>query len=153
MTDIALVWDYASGTADLALDGNDLLIDQGLQTAVLISLFTDAQAQPGDTIPDGTTDARGWWGDLPLLSDADAAGADYIGSGLWIVVERGVIVDDTLRQVETRAGQSLAWMQADGVAGTITAVAVSPNPGWIETYINIAQGAETTPFNFLWQHS
>ena len=153
MTDIALVWDYASGTADLALNGNDLLLDQGLQTAVLISLFTDAQAQPGDAIPDGTTDQRGWWGDLPLLSAADAAGGDATGSRLWVVTERGVIVDNTLRQIETRTLQGLDWMRADGVASSITAVAASPNPGWIETAIALTQGATTTPFNLLWQHS
>ena len=48
-----------------------------LQTAILISLFTDAQASPDDMIQDGSGDPRGWWGDL--------GSSKPIGSKLWLL--------------------------------------------------------------------
>ncbi|MCW7416186.1 phage GP46 family protein [Escherichia coli] len=59
MADIAIVWDKGCGS--LQLNGADLLTDDSLMTAVLISLFTDRRALTSDEIPDGTRDRRGWW--------------------------------------------------------------------------------------------
>lgn len=61
MADIAIVW--RNGRGNLALNGSDLLTDNSIETAVIISLFTDRRAQPSDLIPDGSTDRRGWWAD------------------------------------------------------------------------------------------
>ena len=44
MTDIALNWINALGGADIALEGPHLATDDGLRTAVIVSLFTDARA-------------------------------------------------------------------------------------------------------------
>lgn len=55
MADIAIVWDQGCGS--LQLNGADLLTDDSLLTAVLISLFTDRRALASDEIPDGTRDA------------------------------------------------------------------------------------------------
>lgn len=68
MADIAVVWDQGCGS--LQLNGADLLTDNSLLTAVIISLFTDRRALDSDEIPDGTRDRRGWWetvsGSAPL---------------------------------------------------------------------------------------
>ena len=54
-----------------------LRAERGLRSAVLISLFTDRRAEPGD-VPEGE-DPRGWWADV--LGEE----GDRIGSRLWLI--------------------------------------------------------------------
>ncbi|EOM5101013.1 phage GP46 family protein [Escherichia coli] len=75
MADIAVVWDQGCGS--LQLNGADLLTDNSLLTAVIISLFTDRRALDSDEIPDGTRDRRGWWG--------DSFRERPVGSRLWLL--------------------------------------------------------------------
>ena len=64
-------------TADLRLQGRDLLADDSLYTAVVVSLFTDARARSSDELPPEfeAEDLRGFWG--------DGLGEESIGSGFW----------------------------------------------------------------------
>ena len=78
MADIALTWNNDIGAGDLCVVGADLLADDGLETAVLLSLFSDRRARE-EEIPPGQTWRRGWWGDL-LADDQD-----QIGSKLWLL--------------------------------------------------------------------
>jgi hypothetical protein len=57
-------------------------LEDTLQTAVIISLFSDRRAGPDDAMPAGETDRRGWVGDEFATSDFDAR-ADSWGSLLW----------------------------------------------------------------------
>ena len=59
MGDIRIVWDPVTGTGDFNMIGSGLELGHDLETASLISLFTDAQADPGDIVYD--TDPRGTW--------------------------------------------------------------------------------------------
>ncbi len=155
MTDIALLWDPVQGIADMALSGPDLQTDSGLRTAVIISLFTDRQAEPGDVIPDGSTDPRGWWGDMPIAAsqqDSPPASTDFIGSRLWLL-DRALQTNETLRRAESYAQEALAWMTAAGVAGSITAAASFPAIGQIALAISINQAGSLSTFNFAWANS
>jgi phage gp46-like protein len=115
--DIRLVWNPATGTADINLIGPSLELGNDLQTAVLISLWTDQTADPGDILPVNTnTDPRGWW--------ADAYEApDQIGSRLWQIFNR-IRNQQTLNDAQDFATKSLQWMIDDGVA---SAVSVTPS--------------------------
>lgn len=115
--DIALVWSNAAGAADAGIVANDLARDDGLQTAVLLSLFTDRAAEEGDVLPDEETDRRGWWGD----EFADDAG-DRIGSRLWLLA-RSKRTDDVLARAEEYARESLQWLIDDKVAERIEVTA------------------------------
>lgn len=76
MTDLAIAW--TDGVADLVIDATgDLVLDDGLTTAITVSLGTDRLALATDDIPDGTDDRRGWW--------ADAYSDEPIGSRLWLL--------------------------------------------------------------------
>jgi phage gp46-like protein len=153
MRDIALVWNPQSGTADLALNAtaNDLLTDSGLTTSIIISLFTDRQADPGDAIPDGSTDPRGWWGDTAFLQPGDVAKYP-IGSKLWLL-DRALQTPETLTRATTYAKQALQWLIDDGVAGSVEATATFPRLGWIELFITIDQAGSLSTFNFAWANS
>ena len=152
MTDIALVWNAAEGIADFAMNGPDLLTDGGLETAVILSLFSDRLAQPGDAIPDGTTDRRGWWGDMPVAaSEQDSAppATSIYGSRLWLL-DRALATTETLRRAEDYAREALAWMTADGVAGSVTAAASYPQPGTIALSITIGQDGGASTYSYAW---
>jgi phage gp46-like protein len=154
MTDLALIWDPVNGRADFAMNatGSDLLLDNGLQTAVIISLFCDRLADAADTIPDGTGDRRGWWGDTPAPNASDSpAGLDLTGSRLWLLA-RSLQVTETLRRAESYAREALQWMLDDGVAGSVTAHAVFPAapPNTLELTINIGRDGSSQRFAFAW---
>ncbi len=65
MTDITTIWDEEQSIGDWQSGQGDLLSGNDLETAILISLFTDRLARADDDF-DGD-DRRGWWGD----TDAD----------------------------------------------------------------------------------
>lgn len=118
--------------ADLRRDGGNFLSDEGLETAVVISLFTDRQAESTDEIPDGTDDRRGWWGD----AFADEEG-DRIGSRLWLLRDaKGT--QQALNDAKLYAEEALRWMLDDGVAKSVTVTTfVLPGDGDIRLAINV----------------
>jgi phage gp46-like protein len=105
--DVLVLWDNANAIGDWDLARGDLQTGQDLETACLVSLFTDRLATP-DFIPtDGTTDRRGWW--------ADPYNDQPLGSNLW-QLERAKKTRDTLGLARTYALDALQWLITDGVA-------------------------------------
>lgn len=108
--DILVQWDNTLTEGDWVLAVGDLQTGQDLETACLVSLFTDRLATP-DFIPtDGTTDRRGWW--------ADPYNDQPLGSNLW-QLERAKKTRDTLGLARTYALEALQWLVADGVAKSV----------------------------------
>lgn len=104
MPDISTIWNTTRG--DWQVAGADLLSQNDVVTALLISLFTDAAALPDDVIPDGSNDPRGWWGDPD------------IGSRLWLL-ERAKRTAATLARAQDYITEASQWMLDDGVASRI----------------------------------
>jgi len=135
MTDIQTGWNFATGHADwVFLPGNDaadptnqLSFGNDLATAVIISLFTDAQAGPDDTIPDNTSDPRGWWG-------------GPIGSRIWLYADRGKATPDLPGQVQQAAAEALQWMIDDGVATSIDTAAAYFGAGQMMLTVTVHRG-------------
>lgn len=112
--DLALSWDVHQGVADLVVLDHDLASEPGLETAVLLSLFTDRRAQPDDEPPSNDpNDRRGWWAD-PFA----AVEGDRIGSRLWLL-DRAVNSHETARRAEEYVREALAWMIEDRVVSRI----------------------------------
>lgn len=138
MVDISTIWDDQTGTGDWSLDppsqflwtdesGNSIVDEKGsavdaqfypgaglvsgadLYTAVLISVFTDATADPDDVIPDGSSDPRGWW-------------AGDIGSKLWLR-SRSKATATVPALIQNDLTQALAWLIEDDVVASITVTA------------------------------
>lgn len=105
--DIALIFDQGQGS--LNIKQNDLERDAGLETAYLISLFTDARATQEDIEPDKLDGLRGWWADV----FADEQG-DSTGSFLWLL-ERSKEVPSLLARAKEYAEKCLQWAIDDGV--------------------------------------
>lgn len=105
MSDLRLTWNDENGAADLTYTAGDLVVDDGLETAILLSLFTGSE--------------DGWWGDeFPVVE------GDVFGSGLWEVA-RAVSTPPTVRRAQELAEAALAWLVTDGVASSVTVVATA----------------------------
>lgn len=130
----------------LSLDPADSTPENILETAIIISLFTDRLANEDDVIPDGTSDRRGFWGDA--LSHVPG---DLIGSRLWLL-SREKQTTDVLRRAEEYAYEALEWMIDDGVAKSIKVVATNPKMGWLKLDIDIEQSdKEAARFSYIWE--
>ena len=117
MSDIALLFDPIDGP-DIAIDAGGLQLDEGLRTAILISLFSDARAPEGADLPHADADRRGWWGDA-FPRDVDAGPADgAIGSLLWLL-ERGKITPAEIARARDAAYSALRWIVTDRIASAI----------------------------------
>ncbi|TAH39298.1 MAG: hypothetical protein EYC70_00500 [Planctomycetota bacterium] len=128
MTDIAL--EIGEDGADLAMAGGDLARDEGLVTAVLISLFSDRRAEPAELLPPLETSARGYWGDTQ---------EDRLGSLLWFLW-REKASEETRRRAEEYAQQALSWLVQDGVAERVEAVAEYVRAGVLSLTVQIQRG-------------
>ena len=146
--DVQVSFNDISKRFDLALSGADLAKDDGLQTAVVMSLFIDRRANAGDSIPDGSDDRRGWWGD----TYADDQG-DMIGSRLWLLV-REKQLPETARRAETYATEALQWLIEDGVARAVSVIAEWVSSGILGLAVTITR-PDGTPLTFrfsnLWE--
>jgi phage gp46-like protein len=145
MSDLALIWNVWS--ADFGLAADDLAIDDGLETSVILSLFTDRRAEESDTLPDFQTDRRGWWGD-----DYPVAGRDRIGSRLWLLSREKELQSVVDRAVEY-AREALQWLIDDRVADKVDVAGSVPRRGWLLLDITVHRPALDPVqwrFNYTW---
>lgn len=112
MSDVALVINDGLRFS-LLVENGDLKGDDGLETAVSISLFTDRRITDEQLGP-GETHKKGWWGDV--FPDVDG---DKIGSRLWTLA-RAKRTLATLRLGEDYAKEALQWLLDDGIASQVT---------------------------------
>lgn len=116
MADAAMVMTEFGG--DLVLFGFDLGRDDGLETSVIISLFTDRRASAEQIPPEyEQDDLRGYWGDITSVS-----ATDQTGSLLWLL-SREKQLPQTLSRAEQYCREALAWMIEDMVATKISVAA------------------------------
>lgn len=110
MSDISVIWDVDNSRGDWEFIAPVLVTGNDLQTAVLVSIFTDRVANPDDVIPDGTNDPRGWWGDI---------GEDKpIGSRLWLL-DRSKQTQEVLNNARDYILEALQWLIDDGVIASM----------------------------------
>lgn len=113
MADIRTVFINMEQAADFALQAMLLQTDNGLDTAVILSLLTDRRAEDDDIIPGNSGDKRGAWID----SFADIEG-DQFGSRMWLL-ESAKLLPETVNRVREYCEEALNWMVLDGVAKAV----------------------------------
>ncbi len=133
MSDVKTIFMGFEQGADYAIDALGLTAEDGLETAVILSLFTDRQAEPGDSIPDGTADRRGWWADV--FADVPA---DKIGSRLWLL-HREKQLQSVVNRAREYAQEALSWLVEDGVAKAVRVNASIVRIGVLGIYIEVAR--------------
>lgn len=127
MTDLRL--HLTAQGADLAIENGDLALDHGIQTAVLISLFSDARAEE-DQRPSPADSPRGYWGDTA---------EDRYGSLLWLL-RRAKVTQETLTRAEEYARLALSWLIGDGVVERVDVVASLVRADWIRIQVTLTRG-------------
>lgn len=135
MTDLRMTWSNEFGGGDLCVVGADLQADDTLETAVLISLFTDARVRE-DELPQGHTWARGWWG-----SDVGDE-PDNVGSKLW-TLRRSKATPELLVRARRFCIESLQWMVRDGVAVFVDVQTTYSQPGTMLIFVRIVLPDQT----------
>ncbi len=144
MTDFALAMSPL-GVVDLAMVGLELDTDDGLETAVIVSLFTDRHVDP-EELPLGESQQRGWWGDV-------ASDDGYpTGSRLWLL-QREKAVAAVAQRAKDYCAEALEWMVDDGVTTSIDVEASISGPGVLTIEIDATrpQGNVSYRYDYLWQ--
>lgn len=142
--DIALSYDADAKCFDLAIVDGDLATDTSLETAVLLSLYTDRRALEDDVLPDGGMDRRGWWFDA--FSDRPH------GSRLWLI-SREKEQDQVLRRAEEYAREALTWLIEDGIASSLDVEAIHVRRGVLQLIVGIQRpGGRTLErrYDYVW---
>lgn len=131
MSDIAIEITRSSqgDTFDFALSNSDLKLDEGLRTAVIISLFTDRRVTKDEVLLGQAQ--RGWWADT--LEEIEG---DKWGSKLWLL-ERAKQTTLTLTQAVEYAKEALQWMIDDELADKIDVEASYPINGFLSLSVMI----------------
>lgn len=121
--------------------GDGLTLGDELLTAVLISLFTDAEARADDVVMDGGEDPRGWWG-------------GPIGSKIWLRT-RSKATTVALALVKRDIEQALAWLIEDNVVATIAVLTEWTRPSLLGAQVVLFRNDGTScalSFGRLWEN-
>lgn len=137
------------GIVDVRLTNRDLDPGRDLETAIIISIWTNRRARDDDRLPDGSGYLGGWWGDT--FADVDS---DEIGSRLWLL-SRETRTPETLNRAKQYLIEAVQWLIDDGVATKVD-VHVEYDRNRLDTmlfHIDIfrPEGRETLKFDYVWQ--
>ena len=129
----------SDGVVDLTKGPNGYVIENSIETAVIVSLLTDRRANPDDILPAGTSsqalvpdDRKGWCGDA-LEETTD----HRIGSRLWLLVREKQTEETRLRAIDY-CREALHWLVLDRHATNINIDAVWSSMGRLNLFIEIA---------------
>jgi phage gp46-like protein len=139
MIDIALK--QVNGELDIAFGDGDVDIESGLETAVLISLFSDARCLP-EELPKGEPSRRGFWGDILEKNSRT-------GSSLWLL-SRAKTTSETLEKLKESTKNALTWMVKDGLALSIEPFGEIVSSRQINFGVKISRPGRESIFDFLW---
>lgn len=131
MSDIALTW--IDGNGDIAIDVNQLVLDDSLTNSVIISLFTDLRVD----------DQRGWWGD---------SYGRPMGSKLWLL-DREKQLSSVLADAKRYAEEALQWLLDERLVQSIVVNATNPFPSvlLLSVAIKLLDGSsEQREFKAIW---
>jgi phage gp46-like protein len=120
-------------------------LEDSLQTAIILSLFTDRRARDDEALPYGVRDRRGWLGDELLGSQAGEW-----GSGLWLIYASKVTTD-VLERARFAAQEALTWLVDTGVASRVEVEALWTADDRLAIRPRIYQGDAANPiYDVLW---
>jgi len=114
--DIRITFDQYDQFVDFILADRDVDRDDGLETAVLITLLTDKHADAGDPLPDDSGYHGGWFGDsLPVVPDYK------MGTKLWLL-QRAKTVTEIPAIAKEYLVDGFKWMIEDGIVQTVDVI-------------------------------
>jgi phage gp46-like protein len=145
--DIRIKYDTDTNGFDLGFLSNDLEKDSGLESSIIVSLFSDRRALDSE-LPPGQTDKRGWWGDA-----VDPAETDLTGSKLWLLA-REKQTEEVLDKAQEYAEEALQWLIDDGVASGVSVRTSYPKDETILVEVEVTRSDRSVlsyQFNLIWE--
>lgn len=145
MSDIRTFWVENPQEGEWRVTAGDLASGDDLETAMIISLFTDRRARRDDDADE--SDRRGWWGDED--SDYD------IGSRLWLLKRQKLTVS-VARRAEDYTREALQWLLDDGVVGAVDIHAQIIWPSRLMVHIDYHRpdgSSDAVRFYWVWRES
>ena len=142
MQDISLAWNQQLMAFDVVMQtseqGTDLQGDDGLLTAIMVSLFTDRRAKADDPLPDERvgqpSDLRGWWGDY-LTQEGESI---LIGSRLWLL-HREKEMPVVVARAREYAQEALQWLLNGGYVKQLSVQAHHVSRGYLGISVQALQ--------------
>jgi phage gp46-like protein len=132
------------GLYDLVVDGNLFASAGGFETAIPVSLFTDARA-PAALVAE-PQNRRGWIGNLMT-----AQTMRQLGSILW-VLDQTRLTQETLNIARLAAQDAFQWMIDDGVALAVMVDVVRASQSGIIIHIQITDTSNVVSrYQTLWR--
>lgn len=134
------------GLFDLVLSNQSFETVDGFETAIIISLLTDARASAAAV--QTPSRRRGWIGNI-LTAD----NGRQLGSRLW-TFEQARLTVAVLNDLSVAAQESLAWMVEDGIAKSVNASAEKINDRQVNVLVVIVtiEGKEKR-YSVLWRQT
>lgn len=131
---------------DLVVNENDFQKVDGLQTAILVSLFTDKRA-PASSVLDPAR-RRGWVGNI-----LTAQSGRELGSLLWLYEQSRLTIDIRNAVIaETRA--ALNWLIEDGIALSVKVNLLDEAETGISLLIDIVSpNGDVRNYSVLWRNT
>ena len=141
--DIALIFD-GSGF-DLVIEDGDFKNEEGFDTAIWVSLFTDARASESQVL--APENRRGWMGNL--VSDVEER---EVGGLLWLAEQRR-LTQDSLNEIVDYVRKSLNWFIEDNIAQKIEVSGeIVPRSGIaISIIITTSDGSTSSHYIPMWE--
>lgn len=134
----------SDGLYDLVIEGNEFASAGGFESAIPVSLFTDARA-PAALVAE-PQNRRGWIGNLMTASTMR-----QLGSILW-ALDQTRITQETLNIARLEAQSALQWMVDDGVALGVLADVTRASQGSIVITIQITDTSNVVSrYQTLWR--
>jgi phage gp46-like protein len=122
---------------DLGITGEAYDVNADLRTYITIALLSNAQAQPGDIIPDAS-DRQGWWAQT-YFNDS----APQYGSRLWTLQGRGITAD-LLQQVEEVAREALQPLIDERVVSSFDVVVEQVAEHMVGIQVGVRRSRDTS---------
>lgn len=143
--DISLLFPQGSISADILIDAPGLKTGDDLESAIIISIFTDRRANDDDKLLPNE-DPRGWFGDTfsPYRNDK-------IGSRLWLL-RRGKMLPETLVKAREYVLEALRWLVDDNIVSSVNVTTERYNMNTLAILVEVIkpQGSDTFNFQHVW---
>jgi phage gp46-like protein len=149
--EIATEFSDRFGAHDSVIEGGVIKAEQSFNTALYLSLLTDARADDDETVPTGSNsfrarNRRGWWGNAFLLG----LGAGEYGSRLWLY-KRSKLTARVLEELKVACEEALQWLIDTGVAVAVDVEVSVRFAGRVDILITITRNSETpVQYSFVW---
>lgn len=137
--------EMSNGAFDVVIENGDFANEDGLDTNIWVSLFSDARADISQVA--APENRRGWLGNL--VSEVTGR---QLGGYLWLAEQRR-LNQNTLNEILDYIRKSLEWIITDGIALKIDVTgAIVPRTGIVaNAKITTADGVTSDHYIELWR--